>query len=144
MESTSPRNTLIGHSLKWRCCSLVGTTLANAPVHVEPGPRSCGRCCGEEPRPAAWTGGWGGTKEKKKRSQCYPRGASCLSSRDPDLLHHCAFSGRGCPWEISRQPGLPWFLAGATPPVLIPWPVRVGRLEWPSGRHHPDKGERHR
>ena len=30
------------------------------------------------------------------------------------------------------------------PPVLIPWPVRVGWLQWPSGRHHPDKGERHR
>ncbi len=28
-------------------------TLANAPVHEDHGPRSCGRCCGEEPRLAA-------------------------------------------------------------------------------------------
>ena len=39
------------------------TTLANAPVYVEPGPRSCGRCCGEEPRLAARTGGQGGRRK---------------------------------------------------------------------------------
>jgi len=37
--------------------------LANAPVYVEPGPRSCGRCCGEEPRLAARTGGQGGRRK---------------------------------------------------------------------------------
>jgi hypothetical protein len=39
-----------------------------------------------------------GTEEKKKkRSQCYPRGASSLSSCVPYLLHHHAFCGRGWP-----------------------------------------------
>jgi len=32
-------------------------TLANAPVHIDPGPRSFGCCCREEPRLAARTGG---------------------------------------------------------------------------------------
>ncbi len=38
-------------------------SLANAPVCVEPGPGSCGRCCGEEPRLAARTGGQGGRRK---------------------------------------------------------------------------------
>ncbi len=99
-------------------------------------------------RSPAWQLGPGlrGTKEnKKKRSQYYPRGASCLSSRVPDLLHHHAFSGRGWPLRDIKATRVALIPRRGHPPCLDPLAGQsIGRLQWPSGRHHPDKGERHR
>ncbi len=116
---------------------------ANAPVHIDPGPRSCGRCCREEPRLAARTGG----RIRRRR-------------KGPNYIHWeplvlaavfwiysiamLSLAPEVGPWKNIKA-GLPWFLAEPPPLVLIPWPARVGQLQWPSGRfHQPDKRERHR
>ncbi len=106
-------------------------TLAKAPVHVDPGPRSCGRCCGEEPRLAAWTGG----RSRRRR-------------KGPNAIHGEPLVLAAVFWiysiaMLSLEEVGPWKDIKATrvaliprrghpPLVLIPWPARVGQLQWPS------------
>jgi hypothetical protein len=72
----------------------------------------------ERAPPGSTDRGLRGTKEKKKkRSQCYPRGASSLSSSVPDLFHRHAFSGRGWPLRDVKATRVALILRRGYPPL---------------------------
>jgi hypothetical protein len=95
-------------------------------------------------RSPAWQLG-PGVKEDEEKIQILYTGS--LFSEQPcfRFIPSLRFLWKGLPLrDIKATTRVALIPRRGHPPVLIPRPVRVGWLQWPSGRHHPDKGERHR
>ena len=95
-------------------------------------------------RSPAWQLG-PGVKEDEEKIQILSTGS--LFSKQPcfRFIPSLRFLWKGLPLrDIKATTRVALIPRRGHPPVLIPRPVRVGWLQWPSGRHHPDKGERHR
>jgi hypothetical protein len=94
-------------------------------------------------RSPAWQLG-PGVKEDEEKIQILSTGS--LFSKQPcfRFIPSLRFLWKGLPLRDIKATRVALIPRRGHPPVLIPRPVRVGWLQWPSGRHHPDKGERHR
>jgi hypothetical protein len=94
-------------------------------------------------RSPAWQLG-PGVKEDEEKIQILSTGS--LFSKQPcfRFIPSLRFLWKGLSLRDIKATRVALIPRRGHPPVLIPWPVQVGWLQWPSGRHHPDKGERHR
>ncbi len=133
-KSRAWRSALVLHSLYYAFRWLTHLCMWN------PVPGVTAAAAGRSPAWQLGPGGWGGRRKDPNTIhgepllwtvvfQIYSIIALSLEGVAPERYQ----GNQGC-LDSSQGPA----------PVLIPWPVRVGWLQWPSGRHHPDKGERHR